>query len=97
MSNECIFNMLCVLYIFEKVVCFVESNQYVFVVVFEVIKVDVCVVVEQMFDVKVEQVNFVNVKGKVKFFCFCIGSCQGKCKVYVCFVDGQIIDVLVKV
>lgn len=97
-SNEKIFSVLCVLCVLEKIVCLQEFfNQYVFEVLNEVIKVDVKVVVEQLFDVKVEVVNVVNVKGKNKFFCNCVG-CRGDwCKVYVCLVDGQLIDVMVKV
>ena len=44
------------------------SNQYVFEVSNEATKADVKAAVEQLFDVKVEAVNVVNVKGKNKSF-----------------------------
>ena len=45
---------------------------------------------------KVEQVNLVNTKGKVKAFRQRAGSRQGKRKAYVRLADGQTIDVSAK-
>jgi large subunit ribosomal protein L23 len=59
-------------------------------------KADVRAAVEQMFDVKVEQVNLVNAKGKVKSFRFRAGNRQGKRKAYVRLAEGQTIDVSAK-
>jgi large subunit ribosomal protein L23 len=44
------------------------SNQYVFEVATDATKADIKVAVEKLFDVKVEAVNVVNVKGKNKAF-----------------------------
>jgi large subunit ribosomal protein L23 len=62
----------------------------------EATKAAVRAAVEQMFDVKVEQVNLVNAKGKVKSFRFRAGNRQGKRKAYVRLADGQSIDVSAK-
>jgi large subunit ribosomal protein L23 len=59
-------------------------------------KADVRAAVEKLFDVKVEQVNLVNTKGKVKAFRQRAGSRQGKRKAYVRLADGQTIDVSAK-
>ena len=50
------------------------SNQYVFEVAKTATKADVKAAVEQIFDVKVEAVNVVNVKGKNKAFKFRQGT-----------------------
>ncbi|AND69386.1 MULTISPECIES: 50S ribosomal protein L23 [Dyella] len=96
MSTERILNTLRAPHISEKSARLAESNQYVFVVAPEATKADVRAAVEQMFDVKVEQVNLVNAKGKVKSFRFRTGSRQGKRKAYVRLADGQTIDVSAK-
>jgi large subunit ribosomal protein L23 len=62
----------------------------------EATKADVRDAVEKMFDVKVEQVNLVNAKGKVKSFRFRAGNRQGKRKAYVRLAEGQTIDVSAK-
>ncbi|BBD80667.1 50S ribosomal protein L23 [Aerosticca soli] len=96
MSNERIFSALRAPYISEKSARLAEHNQYVFVVTPEATKADIRAAVEQLFDVKVEGVNLVNVKGKVKSFRFRPGSRQGKRKAYVRLAEGQTIDVAAK-
>ncbi|TAL74507.1 MAG: 50S ribosomal protein L23 [Rhodanobacter sp.] len=96
MSNERIHDTLRAPYISEKAARIGEHNQYVFVVAPEATKADVRAAVEHMFEVKVEQVNIVNSKGKVKSFRSRAGSRQGKRKAYVRLIDGQTIDVAAK-
>jgi large subunit ribosomal protein L23 len=96
MNNERILNTLRAPHISEKAARLAENNQYVFVVAPEATKADVRAAVEKMFDVKVEQVNLVNAKGKAKSFRFRAGSRQGKRKAYVRLAEGQTIDVAAK-
>ncbi|MDE2280971.1 MAG: 50S ribosomal protein L23 [Xanthomonadaceae bacterium] len=96
MSNERILDTLRAPHISEKSARVSEHNQYVFVVAPEATKADVREAVEKMFDVKVEQVNLVNSRGKAKSFRFRAGSRQGKRKAYVRLADGQTIDVSAK-
>lgn len=72
------------------------SNQYVFEVATTATKADVKAAVEQIFDVKVESVNVVNVKGKSKAFRSRMGSRKDWRKAYVKLADGQGIDVTAK-
>lgn len=96
MSNERILNTLRAPHISEKAARLAENNQYVFVVAPDATKADVRAAVEKMFDVKVEQVNLVNAKGKAKSFRFRAGNRQGKRKAYVRLAEGQTIDVAAK-
>ena len=70
------------------------SNQYVFEVAKTATKADVKAAVEKIFDVKVEAVNVVNVKGKSKSFKFRQGRRGDWRKAYVTLADGQSIDVM---
>ena len=70
------------------------SNQYVFEVAKTATKADVKAAVEQIFDVKVEAVNVVNVKGKTKSFKFRQGRRGDWRKAYVTLAEGQSIDVM---
>ena len=72
------------------------SNQYVFEVATDATKADIKVAVEKLFDVKVEAVNVVNVKGKSKAFKFRMGRRPDWRKAYVKLADGQSIDVMAK-
>ena len=96
MNNERILDTLRAPHISEKSARLTEHNQYVFVVAPAATKADVRAAVEKLFDVKVEQVNLVNTKGKVKAFRQRAGSRQGKRKAYVRLADGQTIDVSAK-
>ena len=96
MNNERILDTLRAPHISEKSARLAEHNQYVFVVAPAATKADVRAAVEQLFEVKVEQVNLVNTKGKVKAFRQRAGSRQGKRKAYVRLADGQTIDVSAK-
>jgi len=70
------------------------SNQYVFEVATDATKADIKLAVEKLFDVKVEAVNVVNVKGKSKAFKFRMGRRPDWRKAYVTLADGQSIDVM---
>lgn len=69
------------------------SNQYVFEVATTATKADVKVAVEKLFNVSVEAVNVVNVKGKSRSFKFRDGSRKDWRKAYVKLAEGQTIDV----
>ena len=60
-------------------------------------KADVKAAVEALFNVKVEAVNVVNVKGKVKFVPLTVPAARsGWRKAYVRLHEGQTIDVTAK-
>lgn len=70
------------------------SNQYAFEVSREATKADIKAAIEKLFDVTVESVNVVNVKGKAKSFRQRQGSRGGSRKAYVKLAEGQSIDVM---
>ncbi len=72
------------------------SNQYVFEVAKNATKADVKSAVEQLFNVKVEAVNVLNVKGKIKSFRSREGRRGDWRKAYVRLAEGQTIDVMAK-
>lgn len=91
--EECFLKVIFVLYIFEKSIIVVEeNNMIVFKVVFNVIKVEIKVVVEKFFEVEVIGVCILNVKGKIKCIGMCFGCCLDWKKVYVIFKEGSELD-----
>lgn len=70
------------------------SNQYAFEVATTATKADIKTAIEKLFDVTVESVNVVNVKGKNKSFRQRRGSRGDWRKAYVKLADGQSIDVM---
>ncbi|QDI04451.1 MULTISPECIES: 50S ribosomal protein L23 [Xanthomonas translucens group] len=97
MSNEKIFSVLRAPRVSEKTARLQElSNQYVFEISSEATKADVKAAVEQLFDVKVESVNVLNVKGKNKSFRSRSGRRGDWRKAYVRLAEGQSIDVTAK-
>jgi len=72
------------------------SNQYVFEVATDATKADIKIAVEKLFDVTVEAVNVVNVKGKQKAFKNRTGRRADWRKAYVKLAEGQSIDVMAK-
>ena len=72
------------------------SNQYVFEVATDATKADIKVAIEKLFDVKVEAVNVLNVKGKQKAFKNRTGRRADWRKAYVKLAEGQSIDVRAK-
>lgn len=71
-----------------------DSNQYVFRVIDDADKVEVRNAVEHLFNVNVESVRIVNVKGKNKSFRMRPGKRSDWKKAYVRIQEGQVIDVL---
>lgn len=71
-----------------------DSNQYVFHVVRDASKDEVKGAVETLFDVNVESVRIVNVKGKNKSFRLRPGKRSDWKKAYVRVQEGQVIDFL---
>ena len=71
-----------------------DSNQYVFQVVTDASKAEVKGAVEMLFDVNVESVRIVNVKGKTKAFRMRPGKRSDWKKAYVRVQEGQVIDFL---
>lgn len=70
------------------------SNQYAFEVATDATKADIKIAVEKLFDVKVEAVNVLNVKGKQKAFRNRNGRRGDWRKAYVTLAEGQSIDVM---
>jgi large subunit ribosomal protein L23 len=71
-----------------------DANQYVFHVVNDASKAEVKGAVETLFDVNVESVRIVNVKGKNKSFRMRPGKRSDWKKAYVRVQEGQVIDFL---
>ncbi len=69
-----------------------QSNQYVFEVAVSSTKKEVKAAVEKLFEVKVEQVQILNVKGKTKSFKGKAGKRADWKKAYVKVQQGQLID-----
>ncbi|MPQ72108.1 50S ribosomal protein L23, partial [Pseudomonas sp. MWU12-2323] len=77
----------------EKSTMIAEKNQQVaFRVAKDATKPEIKVAVEMLFNVKVDGVSTVNVKGKVKRFGRTIGRRSDWKKAYVSLVEGQEID-----
>ncbi len=68
------------------------SRQFAFTVAPDATKPEIRKAVELMFDVKVEQVRVVNIKGKAKRFGQLMGRRNGVRKAYVKLAEGQDID-----
>ena len=71
-----------------------NGNQYVFHVAIDASKAEVKGAVEMLFDVSVESVRIVNVKGKNKAFRMRPGKRSDWKKAYVRVQEGQVIDFL---
>ena len=80
----------------EKATVASEHNKVVFRVASKATKPQIKEAVEKLFDVKVEAVNVVNVKGKTKSFKFREGRRNDWRKAYVTLAEGQSIDVMAK-
>jgi len=68
------------------------ANQVVFKVIKDANKAEIRAAVEKMFDVKVENVQVLNVKGKTKRTRFGLGRRSDWKKAYVSLAEGQEID-----
>ena len=95
MSNNRLYQVLLSPRVTEKTTLVGEnSNQYVFHVVRDASKSEVKGAVEMLFDVNVESVRMVNVKGKTKSFRMRPGKRSDWKKAYVRVQEGQVIDFL---
>ena len=96
MNNEKILAVLRAPLVSEKTARIQEINQYVFEVASNATKADVKSAVESLFNVTVEAVNVMNVKGKNKTFRNRAGRRGDWRKAYVRLAEGQTIDVMAK-
>lgn len=71
-----------------------NSNQYVFEVAADANKAEIRAAVETLFEVNVESVSVVNVKGKNKTFKMRAGKRSNWKKAYVRIQEGQALDFL---
>ena len=95
MNNDRLCQILLAPRVTEKTTLVGEnSNQYVFHVVNDASKAEVKGAVELLFDVNVEAVRIVNVKGKSKSFRMRPGKRSDWKKAYVRVQEGQVIDFL---
>ena len=94
MSRESLMNVLIGPHVSEKTARVADANQFVFRVRRDATKPDIKAAVELMFEVKVADVNVVNVGGKQKRFGQRPGRRQDFKKAYVRLAPGQKIDQL---
>jgi len=93
MNQERIFQVLKGPHASEKAAIVADvSNQYVFKVAADATKLEIKKAVEQLFDVKVQEVNTLRVKGKVKRNRFGLSTKSTWKKAYVKLEQGQDID-----
>ena len=93
MNQERILSVLLAPHVTEKAALLAEnSEQYVFKVVPTATKPEVKEAVEELFGVKVQSVNMINIKGKRKVFRGRKGQRNGVRKAIVRLVAGQEID-----
>ena len=95
MSKDYLFNVLLAPRVTEKTARVGEQgNQYVFKVAPSATKADIRAAVKSLFEVSVESVRVVNVKGKTKSFKMRPGKRSDWKKAYVRVQAGQVIDLL---
>lgn len=93
MNQERLFKIILGPVVSEKTAIVAEqSNQVVFKVVGDAQKSEIQAAVEKLFEVKVENVRVLNVKGKTKRTRFGIGRRSDWKKAYVRLEQGQEID-----
>jgi large subunit ribosomal protein L23 len=93
MNQERIFQVLVGPHVSEKAAIIADSsNQYVFRVAIDATKAEIKKSVEQLFKVKVNEVNTLRVKGKVKRNKFGFSTKSTWKKAYVRLEQGQDID-----
>ncbi len=93
MNQERVFQVLVGPHASEKAAIVAdENNQYVFKVAVDATKAEIKKSVEQLFDVKVSEVNTIRVKGKVKRNRFGYSTKPTWKKAYVKLAQGQDID-----
>lgn len=93
MNQEFLLQLITAPLVTEKTSIATDSkNQYVFKVLKTATKPDIKAAVEKLFDVKVEGVQTINVKGKTKKFGRSLGKRSNWKKAYVRVQAGQEID-----
>ncbi|OOZ23766.1 50S ribosomal protein L23 [Solemya velum gill symbiont] len=92
MNQERVMKVLLAPIVSEKSAMAGESNQVVFHVVANATKPEIRAAVEKMFEVDVESVRVVNLKGKTKRFGARFGRRSDTRKAYVRLKEGQEID-----
>ncbi|QBZ82283.1 50S ribosomal protein L23 [Hydrogenovibrio crunogenus] len=93
MSKERLLKVLLAPHVSEKSALMADaSEQYIFKVVPNATKPEVKQAVESLFDVKVQSVNMINIKGKTKVFKGRVGKRNGLRKAIVRLAPGQEID-----
>lgn len=93
MNQERLMQVILAPVVSEKSTMVAEKNQQVvFRVVGDATKPEIKAAVELLFNVKVQGVSTVNVKGKTKRFGRSIGRRKDWKKAYVCLVPGQELD-----
>lgn len=93
MSQERLYHVLVAPRVTEKTVAAAEKgNQYVFKVVKSATKQEIKDAVEALFEVKVDKVRTINMKGKQKNFGRRSGQCNDWKKAYVSLAEGFSLD-----
>jgi len=93
MNQERVFKILKGPHVSEKATMVAENNnQVVFKVASDATKPEIKAAVEQLFDVKVDSVQVVNIKGKTKRNRYGMGKRSDVRKAYIRLQDGQDID-----
>ncbi|SRR5690606_29837004 len=95
MNQERVFKIVLGPHVSEKSTVIADAaNQVVFKVARDASKDEIKTAVEKLFDVKVEGVRVVNVKGKTKGFGRIRGRRSNWKKAYVALAEGQEIDLI---
>lgn len=93
MMNERIYKVLLAPHVSEKATIVADKNsQYVFRVAPDATKPEIKAAVEALFEVKVQSVQTVNIKGKTKRTARGFGKRNDVRKAYVRLAEGQDID-----
>lgn len=93
MSQERLLKVLLAPHVSEKSALMADSaEQYVFKVAMDATKPEVKQAVEALFEVKVQSVNMIKIKGKTKVFKGRVGKRNGVKKAIVRLAPGQEID-----
>lgn len=94
MNQDRLLQVLMAPHVSEKAAYAAEAGQHVFKVATTATKLEIKRAVESLFDVDVETVRVVNVKGKTKRFGMRVGKRSDWRKAYVRLKAGQSIDLM---
>jgi len=94
MNQDRLMQVLMAPHISEKAAYAVEAGQHVFKVATNASKLEIKRAVESLFEVQVEKVRVVNVKGKTKRFGVRMGKRSDWRKAYVRLKEGQSIELM---